>query len=148
MNRVECIASASLDSFLTPVASECGPGLDVDVTMTQLHKKLQRLLALGPRIRLYLRRRGLKSFMRRATVKIARRLGRDIANHYLDWVEDHTPSASALAAQRRWARTAPDLPRFTLVLRPDAKMRTNLSRTLAHLAASNVLSLVHRGFES
>ena len=37
-------------------------------------------------------------------------------------------------------------PRFTLVLRPDAKMRTNLSRTLRHLAASNVLSLVHRAF--
>ena len=85
--------------------------------------------------------------MRRATVKIAGGLGWDIANPYLDWVEDHTPSASALAAQRRWARTTPDLPRFTLVLRSDAKMRTNLSRTL-RLAASNVLSLVHRGFEA
>ena len=29
--------------------------------------------------------------------------------------------------------TTPDLPRFTLVLRPDAKMRTNLSRTLRTL---------------
>jgi len=66
-------------------------------------------------------------------VKIAGRLGWDIANPYLDWVVDHTPSASALAAQRRWARTTPDLPRFTLVLRTDAKMRTNLSRTLRSL---------------
>ena len=106
---------------------------DVDVTMKQLHKKLQRLLALGPRIRSSLRRRGLKSFMRRATVKIAGRLGRDIANPYLDWVEDHTPSASALAAQRRYAHTTPDLPRFTLVLRSDAEMRTNPSRTLRSL---------------
>jgi hypothetical protein len=48
-------------------------------------------------------------------VKIAGRLGWDIANPYLDWVEDHTPSASALAAQRRWARTTPDLCKFTLV---------------------------------
>ncbi len=66
-------------------------------------------------------------------MKIAGRLGWDIANSYLDWVEDHTPSASALAAQRRWARTTPDLPRFTLVLRSDAEMRTNLSRTLRTL---------------
>jgi len=71
--------------------------------------------------------------MRRATVKIAGRLGWDIANPYLDWVEDHTPSASALAAQRRWARTTPDLPRFTLVLRSDAEMRTNLLHTLRTL---------------
>jgi GT2 family glycosyltransferase len=71
--------------------------------------------------------------MRRATVKIAGRLGWDIANPYLDWVRDQIPSASALAAQRRWARTTPDLPRFTLILRPDAKMRTNLSRTLRSL---------------
>jgi len=101
--------------------------------MKQLHWKLHRLLALGPRIRLSLRRRGLKSFMRRATVKIAGRLGWDIADSYLDWVEDHTLSASSLAAQRLWARTAPDLPRFTLVLRTDGKMRTNLSRTLRAL---------------
>jgi hypothetical protein len=104
-----------------------------DRIMRQLHRKLQRLLALGPRIRLSLRRRGLKSFMRRATVKIAGRLGWDIANPYLDWVEDHTPSASALAAQRRWERATPDLPRFTLVLRTEAKTRTNLSRTLRSL---------------
>ena len=66
-------------------------------------------------------------------MKIADRLGWDIANSYLDWVEDHTPSASALAAQRRSARTAPDLPRFTLVVRSDAEMQTNLSRTLRSL---------------
>ena len=45
----------------------------------------------------------------------------------------YTPSASALAAQRRIAPTTPDLPRFTLVLRSDAEMRTNLSRTLRSL---------------
>ena len=101
--------------------------------MNQMHRKFQRLLAMGPRIRLSLRRGGLKSSIRRATVKIASRLGWDIANSYLDWVEDHTPSASALAAQRRWARTAPDLPGFTLVLRSDAEIQTNLSRTLRSL---------------
>ena len=127
------IASAFLNFLFDPRSLGMRARRDVDVTMNQLHRKLQRLLALGPRIRLSLRRRGLKSFMRRATVKIAGRLGWDIANPYLDWVEDHTPSASALAAQRRWARTTPDLPRFTLVLRSDAEMRTNLSRTLRTL---------------
>jgi hypothetical protein len=83
--------------------------------MRQLHWNLHRLLALGSRIRLSLCRRGLKSFLRRATVKIAGRLGRDIVNSYLDWVEVHTPSASALAAQHRWAGTTPDLCKLTLV---------------------------------
>jgi len=101
--------------------------------MNPLHRKLQRLFALGPRIRLSLRRRGLKSFMRHVTVKIAGRLGWDIDNRYLDSVEYHTASASALAAQRRWARTAPELPRFALVLRSGAEMGTNLSRTLRSL---------------
>ena len=107
--------------------------MDVAVTMNKVHRKLERLLALGPRIRLSLRRRGLKSFMRHVIVKIAGRLGWDIANPYLDSVEYHTASASALAAQRRWARTAPELPRFALVLRSDAEMATNLSRTLRSL---------------
>ena len=107
--------------------------------MNRIHRKLQRLLALGPRIRLDLRRRGLKSFIRRATVKIAGRLGGHIPKAYLDWIEyqewvgNHTPSTSALAAQRRWARTTPDLPVFTLVLRTDPEVGTNLSRTLRSL---------------
>ena len=85
--------------------------------------------------------------MRRATVKIAGRLGWDIANSYLDWVEDHTPSASALAAQRRWART--DAGPSQVHPGPPFRCR-DANESLAysaHLAASNVSSLVHRGLE-
>lgn len=106
---------------------------DLGIAMTQMHKSLQRLLTLGPRIRSSLRRRDLRALVRRAGVKIARRLGRDLSDAYMDWVEDQAPSAAALAAQRRWSRTASGAPRFALLILGDGVGRAKLRRTMRSL---------------
>jgi GT2 family glycosyltransferase len=101
--------------------------------MHSIREKLNRVLTLAPRIRYHFQHKGLTSVIRRVTGRIAHWLGWDIDFSYLDWVADHTTPASALAAQRRWARTTPYVPRFTLVISSSTKIGSNLSRTLRGL---------------
>src|SRR4051812_9171486 len=101
--------------------------------MSESQSTYQRMLTSGARIHSALRRRGLRAMGRRAWVRIARCLGRDIADPYRDWIEDHAPSRSDLAVQRRWSRTAPGLPNFLLIIRPHGERRTYLSHTLRSL---------------
>ena len=68
----------------------------------------------------YLRRKGFRSLARRVSIRIARQFGWDIS--YQAWVWSHSPSRSELSAQRRWARTTPGLPHFTLMIRPTGKL--------------------------
>ncbi len=101
--------------------------------MIQYRTKLHRLLSLAPRIRLSLQRRGLRALARRSTVKIAHRLGWEIADPYQDWVEDTLPEARALTAQRHWSNTTRGLLSLTLIIRSASGSRAKLARTLRTL---------------
>src|SRR4051794_33272273 len=110
--------------------------------MTEVQTTRRRMIAHAVRIRSALRRRGFLYLAREACAKIGRRLGWALTNpaggldnhySYQDWVLDHPAWALDLAAQRRWARTTRGLPVFTLVIRPAADSRANLSRTLKSL---------------
>ncbi len=76
------------------------------------------------------RSRGWRAFLRRGTVKVARRMGRDWHDAYQDWVEDTAPSSVELAAQRRWSASDKDRPLITLVVRAEGRPSQDLSRTI------------------
>ena len=91
-----------------------------------------------------IKNRGVRVATRRAWVRLARRFGHDLSDPYLDWIEDHTPRRTELAAQRRWpfGRTN-DLPRIGLMIRMEGRSSKELRRTLRSLRSQTYSHWTH-----